>query len=106
MREDAPASGRRQARQCCQAIKVTGAQSILFLAGQVAYRKDGGTAHPGDFKAQARAVFGSLKTLVEAGSGTRANVVKITTYVTHLKDRRDFRVSATSSSGRAGRRPR
>jgi enamine deaminase RidA (YjgF/YER057c/UK114 family) len=29
-----------------RAIKVTGAQSILFLAGQVACDKDGGAAHP------------------------------------------------------------
>ena len=75
-----------------QAIKVTGAQAILFLAGQVAYDKDGGAAHPGDFKAQARAVFGAIKALVEAGGGTLANVVKITTYVTDVKNRPDFRV--------------
>ncbi len=30
-----------------QGIKVTGAQSIPFLAGQVAYDKDGGVAHRG-----------------------------------------------------------
>src|SRR5262249_57795477 len=29
-----------------QAIKVTGAQTILFLAGQVAYTADGNAAHP------------------------------------------------------------
>ena len=75
-----------------QAIKVTGAQAVLFLAGQVAYDKDGGAAHPGDFKAQARAVFGAVKALVEAGGGTLANVVKITTYVTDVKNRADFRV--------------
>ena len=75
-----------------QAIKVTGAQAVLFLAGQVAYDKDGGAAHPGDFKAQARAVFGAVKALVEAGGGTLANVVKITTYVTDVKNRPDFRV--------------
>ena len=39
-----------------QAVKVTGAQTILYLAGQVAYDKDGGVAHRGDFKGQARAV--------------------------------------------------
>ena len=75
-----------------QAIKVTGAQTVLILAGQVAYDKDGGAAHPGDFKAQARAVFGAVKVLVEAGGGTLANVVKITTYVTDVKNRPDFRV--------------
>ena len=82
--------------------QVTGAQSILFLAGQVAYDKDGGAAHPGDFKAQARAVFGSLKALVEAGGGTLANVVKITTYVTDVKHRPDFRVIRDEFFGQRG----
>ena len=75
-----------------QGIKVTGAQTILFLAGQVAYDKDGTVAHKGDFKAQARAVFESIKRLVEAGGGTLDNVVKINTYVTDVRNRPDFRV--------------
>jgi enamine deaminase RidA (YjgF/YER057c/UK114 family) len=74
-----------------QALKVTGAQTILFLAGQVAYDKDGGAAHRGDFKAQARQVFGAVRALVEAGGGTLQNVVKITTYVTDVRYRQDFR---------------
>src|SRR5207245_4380035 len=73
-----------------QAIKVTGAQTILFLAGQVAYDKDGGAAHPGDFKAQARQVFSSVRALVEAGGGTLANVVKITTLVSVVRNRTRF----------------
>ena len=40
-----------------QGVKVTGAQTILYLAGQVAYDDKGGPAHRGDFKAQARAVL-------------------------------------------------
>lgn len=44
-----------------QAVKVTGAQTILFLAGQVAYAKDGSPSHRGDFKGQARAVFAAIK---------------------------------------------
>ena len=62
-----------------QAIKVTGAQTILFLAGQVPYEMDGTPKHRGDFRAQARTVFGAVKALVEGGGGTLANVVKITT---------------------------
>lgn len=66
-----------------QAIKVTGAQTILFLAGQVAYDKDGGAAHP--------------------GGGTLANVVvKITTYVTDVKHRPDFRVIRDEFFGQRG----
>ena len=43
-----------------QAIKVTNAQTILFISGQVAWTDQGGPAHPGDFKAQARAVLLAL----------------------------------------------
>lgn len=75
-----------------QAIKVTGAQTILFLAGQVAYDKDGSVKHRGDFKAQAREVFTALKALVQAGGGSLDNVVKINTYVTDVRYRQEFRV--------------
>ncbi len=75
-----------------QAIRVRGAQTILYLAGQVAYDAGGTPAHRGDFTAQARAVFGAVKALVEAGGGTLANVVKITTYVTDVRHRPEFRV--------------
>jgi len=75
-----------------QGVKVTGAQTILFLAGQVPYAPDGTPAHRGDFTAQARHVFNAVKSIVEAAGGTLANVVKITTYVTDVRFRPDFRV--------------
>jgi enamine deaminase RidA (YjgF/YER057c/UK114 family) len=62
-----------------QAVKVTGAQTILYIAGQVAYDAKGGPAHPGDFKAQ-----------VEAGGGTMDNIVKINTYLTDIRHRADL----------------
>ena len=70
-----------------QAIKVSGAQTILFLAGQVSYEKDGTAKHRGDFTAQARNVLSCVKALVEAGGGTLDNVVKITTFVTDVRYR-------------------
>lgn len=73
-----------------QAIKVTGAQTILFLSGQVAYDEKGGPAHRGDFTAQARTVFRAIKAQVEAGGGTLANVVKLTTYLTDIRHRADL----------------
>jgi enamine deaminase RidA (YjgF/YER057c/UK114 family) len=73
-----------------QAIKVTGAQTILFLSGQVAYDEKGGPAHRGDFTAQARTVFRAVKAQVEAGGGTLANVVKLTTYLTDIRHRADL----------------
>jgi len=73
-----------------QAIKVTGAQTVLFLSGQVAYDEKGGPAHRGDFTAQARTVFRAVKSQVEAGGGTLANVVKLTTFLTDIRHRADL----------------
>jgi enamine deaminase RidA (YjgF/YER057c/UK114 family) len=73
-----------------QGIKVTEARTILFLAGQVAYDKDGGVLHRGDFKAQAREAFRALKALVEAGGGRMDSIVKINTYITDIRYRADL----------------
>jgi len=73
-----------------QGIKVSQAQTILFLSGQVAYTADGGVACRGDFKGQARGAYEAIKALVESQGGTMANVVKITTYVTDMQYRVDL----------------
>jgi 2-iminobutanoate/2-iminopropanoate deaminase len=73
-----------------QGIKVTGAQTVLFLAGQVAYDDKGQPAHRGDFVAQARAVFRAVKAQVEAGGGTMASIVKVNTYLTDIRHRADL----------------
>ena len=73
-----------------QGIKVTGAQTILFIAGQVAYDGKGQPAHRGDFAAQAREVFRSVKAQVEAGGGTMASIVKVNTYLTDIRRRADL----------------
>jgi len=85
-----------------QGMKVTGAATMLFTAGQVPYDTDGGVKHRGDFKAQARAVFGAIKALVEAGGGTLDSVVKITTYVTDVRYRPDFRTVREEFFGAKG----
>ena len=73
-----------------QGIKVTGAQTILFLAGQVAYDDKGNPAHRGDFAAQARAVLKAVKAQVEAGGGTMQSIVKLNTYLTDIRHRADL----------------
>ncbi len=70
-----------------QTIKVTGAQSIILISGQVDYDAKGSVGHPGDFAAQARATFASLKAQVEAAGGTVANIVKLNTYLIDLRHR-------------------
>jgi enamine deaminase RidA (YjgF/YER057c/UK114 family) len=74
-----------------QAVKVTGARTIVFLAGQVPYDEHGGPAHRGNFRAQARHVFEAVRAHVAAAGGTLADVVKITTYVTDVRYRPEFR---------------
>jgi 2-iminobutanoate/2-iminopropanoate deaminase len=73
-----------------QAVKVTGAQTILFISGQVAYDEKGNPAHGRDFAAQARAVFRALQAQVEAGGGTLRDVVKLTTYLTDIRYREEL----------------
>ncbi len=73
-----------------QAVKVTGAETILYLSGQVAYDDNGGVTHPGDFKGQARAALQAVKAQIEAGGGTMANIVKVNTYLTDIRHRADY----------------
>lgn len=73
-----------------QGIKVTGAQTILFISGQVAYDAKGAPAHRGDFAAQARVVFQALRAQVEAGGGTMASIVKLNTYLTDMRHRAEL----------------
>jgi enamine deaminase RidA (YjgF/YER057c/UK114 family) len=73
-----------------QAIKVTGAETIVFISGQVDYDAQGKPGHPGDFAAQARATYAALKAQVEAAGATLANVVKLTTYLTDIRHRTEL----------------
>jgi 2-iminobutanoate/2-iminopropanoate deaminase len=70
-----------------QAVKVEGAETILYLSGQVDYDGAGNCAHPGDFAAQAKGVLDAIKAQVEAGGGTMANIVKVNSYLTDLRHR-------------------
>src|SRR5437763_14504087 len=86
-----------------QAIRVSGAQTVVFVAGQVPYDKKGGAAHPGDFKAQAREVFRSVVAQVKAAGGSVQSIVKINSYVTDIRYRADFTTIRQEAS--AGRLP-
>jgi enamine deaminase RidA (YjgF/YER057c/UK114 family) len=73
-----------------QTIKVTGAESIVLISGQVAYDDKGQPASPGDFAAQARATLSALKAQVEAAGGTLASIVKLTTYLVDIRHRNEL----------------
>ena len=73
-----------------QTVRVTGAETILFISGQVDYDSKGGPGHPGDFAGQARATYAALKAQVEAGGGTLANIVKLTTFLVDIRHRTEL----------------
>jgi 2-iminobutanoate/2-iminopropanoate deaminase len=73
-----------------QAIRVTGAQTLVFVSGQVAYDQQGAVLHPGDFKAQARETFRSVVEQVQAAGGTVQSIVKLNTYLTDVRHRGDL----------------
>ncbi|MBI4588779.1 MAG: RidA family protein [Candidatus Rokubacteria bacterium] len=62
------------------AFEVRGGR-ILFLAGQVAFDKEGNVVGKGDLVAQFRQVCENLKALVTAQGGSLQDIVKLTLYV-------------------------
>jgi enamine deaminase RidA (YjgF/YER057c/UK114 family) len=77
-----------------QAVKVSGAGSLLFLSGIVGYELDGSL--PKDIVTQAENAYASLKRIVEAAGGTLRDVVKTNVYVgeeyqIHRDELRDVR---------------
>jgi enamine deaminase RidA (YjgF/YER057c/UK114 family) len=77
-----------------QAIKVSGAGSLLFLSGIVGYELDGSI--PKDILTQADNAYASLQRIVEAAGGTLRDVVKTNVYVgeeyqIHKDELRDIR---------------
>ena len=68
-----------------QGIEVAGSR-MIFVAGNVAVDAAGKTVAPDDIKGQTRQVLANIeKVLAEAGA-TRDDIVKITTFLTDLKN--------------------
>lgn len=61
-------------------VEVEGGR-LLFLAGQVAFDRDGALVGRGDLVAQFRQVLQNLRAVLEARGGTLQDLVKLTIYV-------------------------
>lgn len=71
-----------------EAVTVTGPARWIFLAGVGAEaEKDGSILHVGDFGAQCRYAYEKIRKLLAFHGATMADVVKLVTYVTDIKDR-------------------
>jgi 2-iminobutanoate/2-iminopropanoate deaminase len=62
----------------------------IFLSGMTAAGPDGKPIGGDNMEAQARAVMGKIRNLVEAAGGSMADVVKITLYVTDISRRAEI----------------
>jgi enamine deaminase RidA (YjgF/YER057c/UK114 family) len=63
-------------------IKVSGASTLLFLAGQVAWDGAGNLVGEGDFVLQFDKALENILTVVKEAGGQAENIVKLNLYVT------------------------
>ena len=84
-----------------QAIEVTGAERVLYMAGQTSTGADGKTLDPGDMGAQTKNALDNVETVLrEAGLGLE-NLVRLNYFVTDME--RYFAESAPVLGERFGR---
>ena len=65
-------------------VEVTGPAKTVYVAGQIAFDKDGKVVGVGDMKAQAEQVFKNLQAALDAAGAKFSDVVKMNTYVTDM----------------------
>lgn len=85
-----------------QAIKITGAGSLVFLSGIVGYERDGSL--PTDIVTQAENAYASMRKVIEAAGGTMSDIVKTNVYVgeeyqIHKDELRDIRAKYFNDEG-------
>jgi reactive intermediate/imine deaminase len=66
-------------------VEVTGPVKTIYIAGQIAFDKDGNLVGAGDMKAQAEQVFKNLEAALTAAGAKFSDVVKMNTYVTDME---------------------
>ena len=67
-----------------QAVEVTGAERVLYCAGQTSTGEDGRTLHGDDMRAQTVQALDNLETVLHDAGMSLANVVRINYYVTDM----------------------
>lgn len=71
--------------QFSHAIEASGADRVLFCAGQTSVDAEGRVLHPGDMAAQLGQAFDNLETVLGRAGLTLANVVRLNYYVTDME---------------------
>jgi len=65
-------------------VEVTGPARTVYIAGQIAFDKEGKLVGAGDMAAQAEQVFKNLQAALETAGAKFADVVKMNTYITDM----------------------
>ena len=65
-------------------VEVTGPAKTVYIAGQIAFDKEGKVVGAGNMKAQAEQVFKNLQAALAAAGAKFSDVVKMNTYVTDM----------------------
>ena len=66
-----------------QAIRV---ENLLFLSGQISINPETNEFIDGDIEIQTEQILKNIKAILEAGSSSLENVVKVTIYLQDMKD--------------------
>jgi enamine deaminase RidA (YjgF/YER057c/UK114 family) len=67
-----------------QANQVSGAERVLYCAGQVSRGSDGRLLHAGDMRAQINQVIDNLETVLRGAGFSLSDVVRLTIYTTDV----------------------
>ena len=67
-----------------QAVEVTGADRVLYCAGQTSSDGEGNPVHPGDMRAQSEKALDNLETVLGDAGMSLVNVVRLDLYVTDV----------------------
>jgi 2-iminobutanoate/2-iminopropanoate deaminase len=65
-------------------VEVSGAAKTVYIAGQIAFDKEGKLVGAGDMAAQAEQVFKNLQAALESAGAKFSDVVKMNTYITDM----------------------
>jgi enamine deaminase RidA (YjgF/YER057c/UK114 family) len=68
-----------------QAIDVTQAQRVVYVAGQASVDGDGNPMHKGDFAKQIMLAIDNLETVLKQSGMSLANVVRLSYYTTDIQ---------------------
>lgn len=68
-----------------QGHEVTGAQRVLYCAGQVSVDAEGKTLHAGDFKGQLNRTIDNLEQVLSAAGFGLSDIVRLNIYTTDLE---------------------